>query len=116
MFDSLLAEDVVWTIHGSHSVAGTYKGLRDFTESAARPLVSRLATPLLPKVHFMISDCDRVIVRFAGAATTISGNPYRNEFVWIFRMAAGHVVEAEAFLDLSAYQRVIESNEPHPRQ
>lgn len=114
VFDGLLAEDVVWTIHGSGSAAGTYIGLRDFTESAARPLVSRLATPLVPSVHFMISDCDRVIVRFGAAATTTSGEPYRNEFVWIFRLEAGHVVEAEAFLDLAAYQRVIESNEPHP--
>lgn len=113
VFEELLAEDVVWTIHGSGSVAGTYNGLRDFTEHAARPLVSRLATPLVPRVDFMLSDCDRVIVRFGATATTASGQPYRNEFVWIFRMAAGHVVEAEAFLDLVAYQRVIESNEPH---
>lgn len=113
VFEGLLAEDVVWTIHGSGSVAGTYNGLRDFTEHAARPLVSRLATPLVPRVDFMIGDCDRVIVRFGATATTASGKPYRNEFVWIFRMAAGHVVEAEAFLDLVAYQRVIESNEPH---
>lgn len=112
VFEGLLAEDVVWTIHGSVSVAGTYNGLRDFTEHAARPLVSRLATPLVPRVDFMLGDCDRVIVRFGAAATTASGKPYRNEFVWIFRMAAGHVVEAEAFLDLLAYQRVIESNEP----
>lgn len=62
----------------------------------------------------MISDCDRVIVRFGATATTTSGKPYRNEFVWILRMAAGQVVEAEAFLDLSAYHRVIESSEPYP--
>lgn len=113
MFEGLLAEDVVWTIHGSGPVAGTYKGLRDFTENAARPLVSRLATPLVPSVHFIVSDCDRVIVRFGAAARTTLGQPYRNEFVWIFRMAAGQVVEAEAFLDLVAYQRVIESSGSH---
>ena len=115
VFDGLLAENVVWTIHGSGSVAGTYKGLRDFTERAAQPLVRRLSTPLVPTVHFMVSDRDRVIVRFGGAATTTSGKPYRNEFLWIFRMDGGRVVEAEAFLDLAAYQRVIDSNEPHAR-
>lgn len=62
----------------------------------------------------MIGDCDRVIVRFGAVATTTSGKPYRNEFVWIFRIAAGQVVEAEAFFDLAAYQLVLESHEPYP--
>lgn len=116
VFEGLLAEDVVWTVHGSGSAAGTYSSLHDFTENAARPLVSRLATPLVSKVHFMLSDCDRVTVRFGAAATTTSGEPYRNEFVWIFRIADGQIIEAEAFLDFAAYQRVIESNKPHRRK
>jgi hypothetical protein len=38
-------------------------------------------------------------IRFDGTATTTSGAPYANQFVWIFRMEDGVVVEAEAFLD-----------------
>jgi ketosteroid isomerase-like protein len=53
-----------------------------------------------------------VLIRFDGSATTTSGEPYRNRFLWMFRMKDGLVVEAEAFLDLVAYQRVIETNEP----
>ena len=112
VFADLLAPDVRWTIHGSGPVAGTYIGLEDFVERASSPLISRLVTPLVPSVHHIWATGDTVIIRFDGSATTTSGAPYANQFVWIFRMANGVVTEAEAFLDLTAYQRVVENNAP----
>jgi ketosteroid isomerase-like protein len=112
IFAELLSPDVVWTIHGSGPVAGTYRGLKDFTERGSSPLTSRLSTPILPEVHAIVADGDTVIIRFDGSATTTSGAPYRNQFVWIFKMKDGSVVKAEAFLDLAAYQRVVDNNEP----
>ncbi|NKB16638.1 MAG: SnoaL-like domain-containing protein, partial [Sphingomonadales bacterium] len=111
-FRELLAPDVKWTIHGSDPVAGTYTGLKDFVDRASAPLLSRLATPLVPKVHHIWAVRDTVIVRFDGSATTTSGAAYTNQFVWIFKMSNGVVAEAEAFLDLAAYRRVIDSNVP----
>jgi ketosteroid isomerase-like protein len=115
LFAELLARDVVWTIHGSDPVAGTYRGVEDFVTRASAPLISRLATPLVPEVRHIWADGDTVIVRFDGSATTTSGAPYDNQFVWIFRMESGSVVEAEAFLDLTAYRKVVENNEPRPQ-
>ena len=114
VFD-LLAPDVRWTIHGSGPVAGTYNGVEDFVQRGSVPLVSRLASPLTPEVHHIWPVGDRVIIRFDASATTTSGAPYRNQFVWIFRMEDGSVVEAEAFLDLVAYQEVVDNNEPRQR-
>ncbi|MDQ1080814.1 nuclear transport factor 2 family protein [Pseudoroseomonas cervicalis] len=111
----LLAPDVRWTIHGSGPVAGTYIGVEDFVERASQPLVSRLTGPIRPVVHHLWAVEDRVIIRFDGASTTTSGAPYRNQFLWIFRMQDGAVVEAEAFLDLIAYQQVVENNAPRQR-
>lgn len=112
VFPLLLAPDVVWTIPGSGPVAGTYRGVQDFVERASRPLISRLSTPIVPQVHHIWSLGDKVIIRFDGAATTTGGHPYRNQFVWIFKMKDGLVTEAEAFLDLMAYQRVVDNNMP----
>jgi len=111
VFD-LLSPNIQWTIHGSGPVADTYSGIEDFLQRGAAPLVSRLTTALKPEVHHVWAVEDRVIIRFDAEATTTSGAPYRNQFVWIFRMEDGSVVEAEAFLDLVAYQRVIDNNEP----
>jgi len=112
VFGELLADDVVWTSFGSDPVAGTYNGRDDFVQRASVPLVSRLQTPLIPKVHAIWAEGDTVIVRFDGSATTTSGAPYRNQFVWIFWMKDGEVTQAEAFLDLAAYREVVENNDP----
>jgi ketosteroid isomerase-like protein len=112
LFAEILAPDVVWTIPGSDPVAGTYRSVEDFVKQASAPLISRLATPLVPEVRNILADGDMVLVRFDGSATTTSGAPYNNQFVWIFRMEDGSVVEAEAFLDLAAYRKVVENNEP----
>lgn len=66
----------------------------------------------MPEVRHIFPDGDFVVVRFNGSATTTLGSPYRNQFVWIFRMKDGSVIEAEAFLDLVAYQQVVDNNEP----
>ena len=66
----------------------------------------------MPKVHHVRAVVDRVIVRFEGAAMTTGGHRYENQFVWLLRMQDGRIVEAEAFLDKSAYQRVVEQNSP----
>ena len=115
IFAELLSPDVVWTIHGSGPIAGTYRGREDFIERASMPLISRLATPLVPRVHHIWSADDTVIMRFDGSAKTNSGETYENQFVWIFRLREGRVHEAEAFLDLTAYQRVLDTNEPRAR-
>jgi ketosteroid isomerase-like protein len=112
VFDPLLASDVRWTIHGSGPVASTYESRDSFVEDASAPLISRLSSPIMPDVHAIWAVEDTVIIRFDGAATTTSGDAYENQFVWIFRMEDGQVVEAEAFLDLVAYQQVVENNEP----
>lgn len=111
VFD-LLSPDVRWTIHGSGPVAGTYAGLEEFVQRASLPLVSRLATPLVPRVHHIWASDESVVIRFDASATTTGGDPYSNRFVWIFRMEDGSVVEAEAFLDLVAYQDAVARNEP----
>lgn len=112
VFAELLSDDIVWTIAGSGPVAGTYRGRKDFIDRASAPLVTRLRTPVVPEVRDIWAAGNVVIVRFDGAATTTSGAPYRNQFVWIFRMRDGKVVEAEAFLDLVAYQTVVDNNAP----
>ena len=109
----ILSPNVVWTIHGSGPVAGTYTSRESFLNDASLPLVDRLSRPIIPDVHHIWSFEDRVIIRFDGSATTTSGAPYNNQFVWIFRLEDGVVVEAEAFLDLVAYECRGEQSHSH---
>lgn len=108
VFDPV-SPDVRWTIHGSEPPAGVYLDKEDFVRRAAEPLTRRLASRLVPTLHHVWSSGDTVIIRFDAAGTTNAGAPYRNQFLWIWRMERGVVVEAEAFLDLVAYREVIQN-------
>ncbi len=66
----------------------------------------------MPEVHNIVADGDTIIIRFDGTATTTSGAPYRNQFVWILEMKDGLVANVEAFLDLVAYQQIADNNAP----
>lgn len=107
-FDDLLSPSVRWTIRGSGPYAGTYVGLDDFVARAVRPFSSRLSQPVRPvAVHQVFAQGDDVAVHWDGEAQARDGQPYRNSYVWIFRMKDGRVTEATAFLDLAPYEDVI---------
>jgi uncharacterized protein len=106
-FEEVLAPDVVWTIEGSSPTAGVYRGRQDFMERAVKPFANRLAAPVRPSVKQLWAEGDHVIAHWAGAATARDGRPYRNSYVWIFRMRGGRAVEVTAFLDLAAYDDVM---------
>lgn len=108
LFDDLLSPTVVWTIRGSGPAAGTYHGREDFLQRAVRPFAQRLATPIVPRVEGIWAREDQVVVRWMGTATARDGAPYRNEYVWIFRMNGTRATQVEAFLDLVPYQDVID--------
>lgn len=106
-FDDMLARDIVWTIEGSGPSAGTYRGRDAFMAYAVRPFVIRLREPVRPVSRRIWADGDHVIAHWEGQAVARDGRPYRNRYVWIFRMAGGKAVEAHAFLDLAAYDDVL---------
>lgn len=106
-FDEMLAADSVWTVEGSGPSAGTYRGRDEFMARAVRPFVSRLRTPVRPVSRRVWADGDHVIIHWEGEAVAGDGRPYRNRYVWIFRMAGGKAVEVNAFLDLAPYDDVL---------
>lgn len=112
VFGELLSDNVAWTIHGTGPAAGTSTDMTTFIEQAARPVTSRLASPLVPEVHDIWAADNTVIIRWDGSAPTTGEGVYENQFLWILRMEDGLVVEAEAFLDLRAYDALVVNNEP----
>lgn len=106
-FDEMLARDIVWTIEGSGPSAGTYRGRAAFMTHAVRPFAMRLREPVRPVSRRIWADGDHVIAQWEGRAVARDGRPYRNRYVWIFRMDGGKAVEAHAFLDLAAYDDVL---------
>jgi len=49
-----------------------------------------------------------VIIYWDGETTTSDGKPYRNSYVWIFKMRDGRAAQVTEFLDLVAYDDVVQ--------
>lgn len=111
-FDDVLAPDVVWTIKGTGPSAGVHRGRQDLIERAVKPLSARLASPIRPTVRNLWAEGEHVIIHWDGETTTKAGAPYRNSYVWIFRMKDGRASEVTAFLDLVAYDQAIRPGQP----
>ena len=88
-FDDMLAQDVVWTIKGSSPTAGVHRGKQDLIEKAVKPLSTRLQRQIRPTIRHLWADGDRVMIEWDGEAVAKDGKPYRNSYLWIFRMQDG---------------------------
>ena len=105
-FEDVLAPDMVWTIKGTSPMAGRYEGRDAFVAKAVTPFAARLSSPMRPTVKHIWAEDDHVVVHWDGAATAADGQPYRNSYVWIFRMENLRAAEVTAFLDLVPYDDI----------
>ncbi|WP_306391598.1 nuclear transport factor 2 family protein [Telluria beijingensis] len=106
-FDDMLAPDVVWTIKGSSLSAGVHRGKQALIDKAVKPLSTRLQRQIRPTIRNLWTDGDHVIIEWDGEAVAKDGKPYRNSYMWIFRMQDGRATEVTAYLDLAAYDDVL---------
>ena len=106
-FFDTLDEEVEWTIAGSGPSAKTYRGRQAFLDGGYGPIRDRFVSPMKPEVIGLYADGDQVIVRWDGSAAMKGGQTYRNSYAWFFRMAAGKVIAATAFLDLPTYDAAL---------
>ena len=91
-----------------------YRGRQDYLDNSIRPLFERLSAPVTPHVRQIWAEEDSVVVRWDSDAAALDGEPYRNSYAWFFTMRDGEVIEATAFLDLPAYDALIDRVKPRP--
>jgi hypothetical protein len=106
-FDDMLAPDVVWTIKGSSPTARVLRGKQELIDGAVTPLSTRLQRQIRPTIRNLWADGDHVIIEWDGEAVAKDGKPYRNSYLWIFRMQGGRATEVTAYLDLAPYDDVL---------
>jgi len=106
-FDDMLAPNVVWTIKGSSPTARVLRGKQELIAGAVTPLSSRLQRQIRPTIRNLWADGDHVVIEWDGEAVAKDGKPYRNSYLWIFRMQGGRATEVTAYLDLAPYDDVL---------
>lgn len=109
-FDNV-ADDVQWTVTGTHPMAGIYKSKSDFLAHTLHRLNKLLTGELVLNVNHMIVSGDTAVVEMTSASTARNGKPYVNRYCWVVRFENGVIKEVRAYLDSFLVHQTIAENE-----
>jgi ketosteroid isomerase-like protein len=111
-----VADDVKWTVMGTHPLAGTYHTKADFLAHTFARLDKILKEGVVLRVTNILVDGDSAAVELESLSTALNGKPFDNTYCWVVHFSNGTIVEVRAYLDSALVQRLIDENEPSPSQ
>jgi uncharacterized protein len=111
VFFDHVAEDVNWTVMGTHPLAGTYHTKDDFLAHTFARLDKVLKDGVVLRVTSLLVAGDTAAVELESLSTALNGKRFDNRYCWITRFSNGTIVEVRAYLDSALVQRVIDENE-----
>jgi ketosteroid isomerase-like protein len=105
-----VADDVDWTVLGTHPLAGRYRSKEGFLRNTFARIGRALREPPRLTVRNVLVDgsCAAVELRMERVART--GMEFNNDYCWIVRFCDGKIVEARAYLDSALVQRLVDEN------
>jgi uncharacterized protein len=110
-FFANVADDVLWTVMGTHPLAGTYTSKNEFVKKTFQRLNKILKEGVILKVKNVIIEDNTAVVELESLSTAINGMPFNNTYCWIVRFENKVIVEVRAYVDSALVQRVINENE-----
>ncbi len=106
-----VADDVHWTVLGTHPLAGSFSSKAAFQEADVKPIGALFDKPLKVQVRRILIDGDVAVAELFSHATTKDGLPYDNTYCWICRFENGKIVEVRASVDSALVAKVIQARE-----
>ena len=106
-----MADDFSWTVSGTTKWSRTYAGKHTVLNELFPPLRAHMADRIKTIAHRMIAEDDFVVVEARGSNTTTSGQPYNNNYCFVFRVAGGKLKEVTEYMDTFLVTRVLGESE-----
>lgn len=94
-----VAENVDWTVEGTHPLAGRYHTKQDFIAGTFQKLAKVLPDGVQLTVQNVLIDGAWAAVELRSMARAHSGLRFDNRYCWLCRFADGKIVEVRAYLD-----------------
>src|SRR3954466_11111662 len=109
-FFSHVADDVDWTVMGTHPLAGHYPSKAAFKTGTFSKLheVLRDGTQLRLTHAFVAGDT--AVVELVSGATALNGMRFDNHYCWVVRFDGGTIVEVRAYLDSALVAELFRQN------
>jgi ketosteroid isomerase-like protein len=110
-FFAHVADDVDWTVEGTHPLAGRYLSKDEFRAHTFTRLNKILPGGAQLHVQSILTDGDWAIVELRSYAVAKSGMRFDNRYCWVIRFKDEMIVEVRAYLDSALVQKLIDANE-----
>jgi len=94
-----VADEVRWTVMGTHPLAGEYASKREFLEATYSRIAGALEGPIRCTVTRILVDGEWAVVEWRGQATSVTGEPFNNFYCWVMRVVDGQITEVTAYVD-----------------
>ena len=109
-FFSHVADDVDWTVMGTHPLAGHYLSKKSFIAGTFSKLDQVLLQGAeLYTEHLIVKD-DQAVVELHSLATAKNGMRFDNRYCWIVEFREGLIVRVRAYLDSAMVTRLFQEN------
>jgi len=105
-----VAEDVDWTVMGTHPLAGHYPSKKAFIEGTFAKLGQVLPQGAQLHVEHLLVKDDQAVVELRSLASAKNGMRFDNRYCWVVYFRDGVIVEVRAYLDSAIVARLFEEN------
>ena len=109
-FFAHVANDVDWTVEGTHPLAGHYHSKADFLAHTFEKLTKVLPEGTQLEVQHILVSGDWAVVELRSLATARNGLRFDNRYCWVCRFSADKIVEVRAYLDSALVALLFEQN------
>jgi len=109
-FFAHVADDVDWTVMGTHPLAGRYRSKTDFKAATFEKLGKVLPEGARLRVTNAIVAGDTAVVELISDATARNGMRFDNHYCWVTRFDGGTIVEVRAYLDSAKVAELFRQN------
>jgi uncharacterized protein len=109
-FFSHVADDVDWTVMGTHPLAGHYLSKAAFKAGTFSKLGKVLPGGAQLNVSHVFVAGDTAVVELVSAATAQNGMRFDNHYCWVVRFEREKIVEIRAYLDSALVAELFRQN------
>jgi ketosteroid isomerase-like protein len=106
-----VADDVDWTVEGTHPLAGRYRSKQDFVAHTFARLNRILPGGTQLHVQNILTEGGWAVVELRSHATARNGMRFDNRYCWVIRFDGETIVEVRAYLDSALVQKLIDEND-----
>ena len=105
-----VAEDVDWTVMGTHPLAGHYSSKKAFIEGTFAKLGLVLPQGAQLHVEHLLVKDDQAVVELRSLATAKNGMRFDNYYCWVVYFKDEVIVKVRAYLDSAMVSQLFTEN------